>query len=180
MRLTNRDQKIKEFLEDIIVADTKTLAALFFDGKLRTAQKRLKILVDNNYIKCFRTDILSSNIFYSKTKPKNWKHKILFSRFLGILKENNIEIIKYKTPFIVGDIIADGFLCLKVNEEIKIFFLEVELTKYFNTDKYIDLYYSRKWKEKIPLFPPIIVITNKKIKYENPLKVIKIDLDKIR
>ena len=45
--ITDRDMKIKEFLKEVGVADTRTLSTLFFPNTtMRNAQKRLKQLVD--------------------------------------------------------------------------------------------------------------------------------------
>lgn len=170
--ITERDKKIKEFLEDVQIADTKTLSILFFSNTtLRNCQKRLKQLVDHKYIKCYRENVLSQNIYYSKYKPKNIKHKIVFSQLLGRLKEEGIEILKYRCPFHIGDVIADGLIVIKKNNEIKIYFVEGERTKNLNINKYLDLYYSRKYKDIFPIMPGILVITDKKITKNNVLNI---------
>lgn len=169
--ITQRDKQIKEFLEVVTIADTSTLTTLFFNNSLRTAQKRLKQLTDIKYIKCFRPSIIEQNIFYVKNRPKNYNHKIIFSKLLAKLKTEGIEVLKYKTPFIIGDIIADGLIVIKDNEKVKIYFVEGERTKQLNTNKYLDLYYSRKWKNFFPLMPSILVITDKPTKKNDVLKI---------
>lgn len=172
--LTERDKQIKEFLEEVTLADTKTLSILFFPNTtLRNCQKRLKQLVEDKYIKCYRENVLSQNIYYSKYKPKNIIHKIIFSQLLAQLKLNNIEVLKYRTPFLIGDVIADGLIVIKVNNEVKIYFVEAERTKKLNVDKYLDLYYSRKWKESFPVMPSILCITDKKFNTDHKILNIK-------
>lgn len=176
IQITERDKKIKKFLEDVQIADTKTLSILFFSNtSLRNCQKRLKQLVEIKYIKCYRENVLSQNIYYSKYKPKNIKHKIIFSQLLGRLKEEGIEILKYRCPFPIGDVIADGLIVIKKNNIVKVYFVEVERTKKLNTTKYEGLYYSRKWKEIFPIMPSILVITDKKIEIDNKI----LDINKI-
>lgn len=183
IKLTERDIMIKEFLKDVVVANTDTLHKIFFkEASLRTCQSRLKMLVDYRYIKVFRENILSQNVYYLNKKPSSYKHKIIFSQLLGKLHEINVDVIKYVTPLKVGNLIADGFIAINVNGENKIYFVEVELTKYFDLDKYLDLYYSRKYKEKFPVMPSILVITDKKVKMDNKLdiKICKLDLSNLK
>ena len=177
MIITDRDRKIKEFLKEVGVADTKTISILFFNDGIRRCQQRLKILTDHNYINFFREGIPGQNIFYTGRKPKNWKHKIIFSQLLAQLKSQNIKILKYRTPLKVGPVIADGFIAVNDKGENKIYLVEVERTKLFNINKYIDLYYSRKWKELFPVFPGILVITNKKVEKYNKFNIITCKLD---
>ena len=169
--ITDRDIQIINFLKEVNVADTKTIAILFFNGGIRRAQQRLKILCDNNHIKVFRDTSITQNVFYVGRKPKNWKHKIVFSQLLAQLKLNNITILKYRTPFKIDQVIADGFIAININGKNKIYLVEVERTKSFNTNKYLELYYSRKWKELFPVFPSILVITDKTIKTHNRLDI---------
>lgn len=176
MKVTERDIKILEFLKEVNIADTKTLSILFFNGSLRRCNQRLKILKDHKKIKCFRENVLSPNIYYVGRKPANWKHKIVFSQLLGVLQLNNIKILKYRTPFICGNIIADGFIAINVDGINRIYFVEVERTKKLNTDKYIDLYYSRKWKEFFPVMPSILCISDKKVRDSSVLDIRNINL----
>ena len=184
---TDRDKMIKEFLEEVGVADTKTIHTLFFSNTtIRNAQKRLRQLTDTRFIKVYRENMLEQNVFYAKNKPKNIAHKKVFSRLLAELKQHDIEVLKYRTPFVLGDIIADGLVVLKANDIVKIYFIEVERTKKLDTDKYIDLYYSRKWKEVFPVMPSILCISDKNINTDhNVLDIVKVkfnleDLYKLR
>lgn len=160
--ITSRDEKIKNFLKEVTVADTKTLHILFFNGTtMRNAQKRLKQLVDIKYIKSYRENVISQNVYFIR-KPKNIPHKIKFSQLLAEIKQQNIELLKYKCPFVIENIIADGLIVIKDRGKVKIYFVEAERTKKLNIDKYMDLYYSRAYKEKFPVMPRILVISDKK------------------
>lgn len=182
--ITERDKNIKEFLEMVQIANTKTIHTLFFNNtSMRNCQKRLKQLVDIRFIKVYRENILEQNVYYSRYKPKNIKHKIVFSQLIAKLKQQNIEVLKYRTPFLLGDIIADGLIVLKLNNEVKIYFVEVERTKKLNVKKYEELYYKRIYKEKFPVMPDILCITDKKINTDHAtLKIItcKIDLNNLK
>ena len=77
----------------------------------------------------------------------------------------------------IGNVIADGFICINYNNDPRIFLVEVENSKYFTTSKYIELLQTKGYKEKFPIMPSIIVITDKKIKYDDRLDIIHLNTD---
>lgn len=177
VKLTDRDINLIEFLKENKVADTNTLSTIFFNSSLRSCQHRLKKLVDNGDIKAFRPDILSQNIYYVKKKPTSFKHALKVTQFIAELHKLGIEILKIKTPYKCGNMIADSLIICRINGDVKILWLEVELCKFFNISKYETMYYSRKWKEVLPTFGSIVVVTDKKVKTNNTFNIIKIKTD---
>ena len=183
IKIGRRDEEIKQFLEAVGVADTNTLANIYFNGGIRQTQKRTKQLVENGFIKCFRPSIFEQNIFYSKTKCKNYKHKIVFSQLIGELYRLNIEVLKYKTPYKINECIADGIVVIRIDNEVRIYYVEVELSKKLNTDKYLKLHYERAYKEAgLPFEPSILCITDKNINMDNTvldIRVINLKFDNL-
>lgn len=177
VKLTDRDINLIEFLKENKVADTNTLSTIFFNSSLRSCQHRLKKLVDNGDIKAFRPDILSQNIYYVKKKPTSFKHALKVTQFIAELHKLGIEILKIKTPYKCGNMIADSLIICRINGDVKIIWLEVELCKFFNISKYETMYYSRKWKEVLPTFGSIVVVTDKKVKTNNTFNITKIKTD---
>ena len=177
VKLQNRDLEIIDFLKNNKCADTMTLSHIFFNGSLRSCQHRLKKLTDNGDLKSFRENILSQNIYYVKKKPSSYKHALKVTQFISELYKLGIEVLKIKTPYAIGNMIADSLIVCRVNGDVKILWLEVELTKFFNLSKYEDLYYSRKWKELLPNFGSIVVVSDKKVKTNDKFNIIKIDTD---
>ena len=168
IKIMSRDIAIKEFLEEVGIADTETLHALFFKGtKIRNVQKRLKQLVDIKFIKVYRENMLSQNMYYTGKRPRNIAHKIVFSKLLAEITNRDIEILKYKCPYQLGNIIADGLIVVRDRGKVKIYFVEGERTKKLNINKYEELYYSRAWKEVFPTFPRILCISDKKQEIEH-------------
>lgn len=177
MIITDRDMKIKEFISEMGVVDTKTLSIIFFNSSLRSCQNRMKKLVDINYVKCFRENILSQNIYYINKKPKQWKHKIVCSQLIAYLIQQNVEILKARCPFKISNVIVDLLLVARINEELKIYYVEVERTKQLDIDKYLKLHYSRAYKNYFPFEPSILCITDKrKVPSEKALNIIKTDM----
>ena len=181
IKLTQRDNQIIQFLKEVSVADTKTLSVLFFNNGLRRCQQRLKLLCEYKYIKSFREDVHSQYVYYVGRKTKNWKHKIVFSQLLAALQLKGVSILKYKTPMKINDVIADGFIAVNVNGVNKIYFVEVDITKYFDLNKYMYLYFSDAWKQYFPVFPSILAISDKRIDTNDTLdiKTCRLDLSNI-
>lgn len=175
--LTERDEEIIQFLKDFKVATTTTISQIYFNSSIRPCQRRLKYLAEHGYIKSHQENVITEKIHYVKRKPINLKHALILSQFIAQLKINNIEILKYKVPYKISDVIADAFIAMRVNNQNYIYFVEVENTKKFDLNKYEKLYYSRSWKEMFPVFPSIIVITDKKINMNEKLNIIDIKLD---
>ena len=163
MKIQERDLQIIDFIKRVVVADTSTIHKIFFSNcSIRSCQKRLQKLEEGKYIKSFRETILDQKIFYINRKPSSYKHKIVFSKLIGEMTSQGIEIIKYKTPLKLHNIIADGFIIYKT-DTVKMAFVEVERCKNFNIKKYEDLYYSRAWRSNFEQFPGIIVASDKKV-----------------
>ena len=178
MKLMDRDKEIIEFVKTCGIVDTKTISKIYFNNGLRATQRRLKILSDNKYLKRVeKTEIGEQNLFYLGKKPKQIKHRLLFTKLIGELVDNGAEILKVRSAFKTGNLITDGLVGCKINGEFRMFFVEVDLTKYFKIKKYEELYYHREWKKLFPFFPEILAITDKKVEEsENKnIKITKID-----
>ena len=176
MVITDRDMKIKEFIIEMGVCDTKTLSILFFNGSLRSCQSRMKKLTEINYVKCFRENIASQNIFYVNKKIINWKHKIVCSQLIACLKQNDVEILKARCPFKIDAVIVDMLLVVRIDDKVKIFYVEVERTKKLDVEKYLKLHYKRAYKNYFPYEPSILCITDRKMNTNNNvLEIIKCD-----
>lgn len=182
VRITDRDKEIKEFLREVIVADTETIHNIFFkDASDRVCQARLRALENNNFIKSFRPDILSQKIWYISKKPSSYIHKIAFSQLIGKLHEQNVKVLKYRTPFKLGDgkgsVIADGFIAINKEGINKIYLVEVDRCKKFDIDKYLDCIDRKLYKEKFPIMPSILSITDKQVKKDKKLDIKTCKLD---
>ena len=169
MKLMSRDEKIVSFIKAVKCADAESLSKIYFNGSLRSAQKRLKILTDCGYINRWRKDHWSEYIYFHKNKPKQIEHNIHLSKLIAKLKEDGVEILKVKGSTKVGDVITDGIVAVKKDGFIKIYFIEIEKHYRIETiDKYKRLYKDDKWKDYGFRFPPsLIIICNKNIDTNN-------------
>lgn len=175
--ITDRDKQVLQFLEDFKIAYTSTISIMFFNNNLRVTQRRLKFLREHGYIKSQQQHMGEEYIHYIKRAPKQLKHSLILSKFMGELKGHGIEILKYKVSYKLENVIADCFLAIRYIDKNYIYFIEVENCKSFNLDKYEELYYNRSWREVFPVFPSIIVISNRAVKKSNSFNVIDTKLD---
>lgn len=178
MLLTKRDDEIRDFLKEVSIADTSTINTLFFNNSLRSCQRRLKQLTDYKYIKRLDRVYLNQEYLYYVSKiPQQLEHKLIFSQFLGKLKSLGAEIIKYRATFKVAGIIPDGFIAFTYNNRNYITLVEIERTKDFNIDKYLDAINTEEFKRTFPVIPFITVISNKIVGPSNKLDIVNVKLD---
>ena len=178
MLLTKRDDEIRDFLKEVSIADTSTINTLFFNGSIRSCQRRLKQLTEYKFIKRLdRVYLNQEYLYYVNKMPTQLEHKLIFSQFLGKLKELGADIIKYRPMFKVCNIIPDGFVAFTYNNRNYITLVEIERTKDFNIDKYLDIINTEEFKNTFPITPFITVISNKEVKSNKKLDIVNVKLD---
>ena len=175
--LTDRDQQILDFLNDYKCASTSTLANIFFKGSKRPCSRRLQQLREHGFIKSSQEFVCLEQIHYTNKKPTQLKHSTILTNFIGMLYKSDIEILKDKVEFKIDNIRSDLLLVCNVNGKTKIYFVEVCNTKKFDVKKYIKLKESNNWRKIFPVFPQILVISNKPVDYNSKLDIIELDLD---
>ena len=175
--LTERDNNILEFLQIYKCATTSTLANIFFNGSKRPCSRRLKHLREHGFINSSQEFVCLEQIHYLNKKPTQLKHSTILTNFIGLLYLNNVEVLKTKVEYSIEHLRSDMLLVCKINEKTQIFFIEVCNTKKFDIKKYIKLKESLKWKNTFPIFPNIIVISNKPVDNHKSLNIITLDLD---
>ena len=174
--LTERDKQIIDFLSEYKCATTSTLAIIFFKGSKRPTTRRLKLLREHGLINSAQEFVCLEQIHKINKKPKQIKHTIIETNFISKLYENKIEILKLKKEFKIGNVRSDLILVCKMNNKALIYFIEVCNTKPFDTNKYIRLKDSNYWKEYFPVFPSIIVISDKPVIDSKHLNILHLNL----
>lgn len=170
--LTERDNQIIDFLNQYKCATTSTISDLFFNGSRRPTTRRLKHLKEHGFIKSSQEFVSVEQVHYINKKPSQLKHSCICSQFVSKMKlENNI--IKEKIEFKIGNVRADILL---ITDTPKIYLIEVCNTKPFDLNKYIKLKRSMVWKDVFPVFPDIIVISDKTFKKSKELNIIHYNL----
>lgn len=170
--LTERDNQIIEFLNNYKCATTSTISKLFFNDSLRPCNRRLKHLREHGLIKSSQEYVSTEKVHYINKKPTQLKHSCICSEFACKMKlENNI--LKEKIEYKIGNVRADLLL---INDKPEIYLIEVCNTKPFDLNKYIKLKHSLEWKKVFPVFPIIIVISDKPVKKSKELNIIHYNL----
>lgn len=171
--LTDRDNQIIDFLTNYKCATTSTISNLFFNGSRRPTTRRLKHLKEHGFIKSSQEYVSVEQVHYINKKPTQLKHSCICSEFATLMKiENNI--VKEKIEFKIGNVRSDLLL---ITNYPKIYLIEICNTKPFDVNKYIKLKRSMQWKKVFPIFPDIIVISDKKVSLNNELNIIVYDLN---
>ena len=178
MKLTKRDDEILEFIKAVSVADTTTLNEIFFNGSTRACQRRMKLLTDAKLVKRLERKYLNQEyVYYISRMPKQLEHKLLLSKLIGKMHNVGAEIIKVKSPFCVGNIIADGFVVYKLDNRVRMALIEVERSKEFDKDKYIEIVNVKEFKDMFPVRPLIIVLSDNQPVDMELFKIINIKTD---
>ena len=187
IRLTNRDKQFIKFMSETnLVFTNQQIGNIFYKGgneksSYMIANRRLRKLYKDGYIKKIKGNIGEKDIYYHKKKPKEIKHKLIMSEFISKLSLNGVKILKIYTEFqgFKNDykIIPDLFLIVEYYEHKYIFIVEVDITKEFsNIDKYnilVDDARKRKCKDIIYPFLIISICDKKPIKNDscNPFNI---------
>lgn len=170
--LTERDNQIIDFLNNYKCATTSTISKLFFNDSLRPCNRRLKHLREHGFIKSSQEYVSTEKIHYINKKPTQLKHSCICSQFACMMKLNE-NIIKEKIEFKIGNVRSD---LLMITDKPEIYLIEICNTNPFDLNKYVKLKRSLVWRELFPVFPDIIVISDKPVKKSNELNIIHYNL----
>ena len=165
MRLMQRDESIIDFIKNIGVVETNVISELFFNGSLRSCQKRLTLLYECGYIKRTRKDIYSSYIYYLGKQKKQMDHNLYLSHLYLQLIKRDYEILKYKGATKLNNVICDGiFIIRKKDGAIFILLLEIEKQlQPITLQKYCKLYSNKDAFTALgfPIAPKVLLLSNK-------------------
>lgn len=176
--ITKRDRLMLNYLAYYKCAHTSSLTMFYKD--LRTAQRRLKILYDSKEIGRCRDNINQEYVYYL-TKPKQLRHSVLLTDFLREFSRI-VDVKSCKPEVTIGNLRADAIVGFVRNGKLRTAFVEIQISNTaLDVQKYEKLYYSKLWESKLPEWPLIIAVTDRKIP-KTELKVMQIreDLSNIK
>ncbi len=174
MVVTERDRKVITFIDEFKVATTDTIHELFYPS-LKIAQRRLRLLTENNLLKRDR-DHFTAQYYYYTNKPRQLRHCLLLTDFYRELNKR-VKIKLFRKEFPIEDIRPDGFVVYEVNGQNYIACVEIELSNIPDIGKYERLYKGESYKKYFNgVFPLIYYVTNKDIP-GTTLKIIQVNED---
>ncbi|SHH05616.1 replication-relaxation family protein [Tepidibacter thalassicus] len=180
-KIQDRDLKVINFIEKVGVATTNQIYQMFFSNRTdRVCYRRLNRLVQEKKLKRFRENQISEYKYYIKKKPVNIRHGVLRTEFyVQLSKLFNIK--HFKKEFEINNIRSDALFGIENKKTQKKFllFLEVEISNNNlkkKLKKYEGLKISKKYKGKLPVFPILIILSNKQ-KIDTKLNYIQIKTD---
>lgn len=158
--ITERDYEVIEFLKTYRVASTDTIAELFYNGKLRTAQHRLKVLSEKKQIRRSREAITNQYVYFIN-KPSQLRHSLLITDFYRELHKYSSSVVFFtREPDICGKR-PDAIFGYRMNSNEYLGLLEVEISnKGFDSEKYS----NAKFINFFPVSPKLFVVSNQKKK----------------
>lgn len=159
--LTERDQKVIDFLVEFKAARTSVIVQLFYTS-YRVAMRRLAALANDKELKRERDSDKGEYIYYVK-KPKHLRHALILTDVYALLARQ-VDIHSFIIEPTIEDVRPDALVDYEDSGKKKLAFIEVELSnKGFDMAKYEHLYNSGAWQAHFPVFPKIIAVTNKKM-----------------
>ncbi|WP_231293878.1 MULTISPECIES: replication-relaxation family protein [Thermoanaerobacterium] len=176
--LTERDQKIIQFIETVGVASIKQIQKVFFKSKqgAEISRRRMNEIIKYSKVKRSRNSFANEYVYYINSY-KYLNHALAVTDFYIKLLEYGGEIKIFNREFKINNSRSDAFIRYHLKDKAYLFFLEVHFSNAFNMQKYIDIYNSREWVI-LGTFPRLVIYTDKDIKIgEVPFKVFIIKKD---
>lgn len=180
MLVTERDQRIVDFLDTMKVAKSSQIQRIFFRGSSQAkilCNRRMLRMYKGKVVKRDRAFINTEFIYYRK-KIAQVDHSLYVTEFYAQLTGLNGEVIVYEVEKDFDIMRPDAAIDYLYKGKVYQLFLEVHLsTLPFNQQKYEDFYSTGRWRNNYDVFPRIIVVTDRNLQFkESKLKFIKLPL----
>ena len=171
--ITSRDFNVIEFVKEVKVASTSTVAQLFFPS-IRTAEIRLKEICNANLLKRSR-DCVSNEYVYFSARPKQFRHSLLVSDFYRELSKVSV-VHGFRIEPTYENMRPDAVFGFQIGEKKYLGLLEVEISnKGLDLFKYNKLYSNDNFKKFFPTMPVIFIVSDLKSVPPTPYKAVLVD-----
>jgi hypothetical protein len=165
--LQSREQQLLDFIETFQAASASQLQQLFYtgmkpDSARKKAQARLKMLHDNGYLKRARSDLNSEYIYFQK-KTQFIQHQLLLVDVYLVFSRMKGKLIEFSPEVVMGDIRPDAKIIFDDGQLTHFILVEIHRSNTFNQEKYEQFYLTKAWKLYFPVFPKILIVSNKRI-----------------
>lgn len=160
---TERDRKIVRFVEDFGVVTTSQVYKLFFDDlAFRNCQLRLSLLTERGKLKRERASINKDYAYFMNTIPSQSEHHYVRAEFY-IEASKKLCLVDFIPEYKCGGLRSDAYFEFEYDGLCFGAFLEVQLSSGFDQNKYEKFYASGTWHGLWDGFPPVVVVTNRRI-----------------
>ena len=176
MNITSRDRAVIEFITEFKVANTSTIAEVFFPSKI-SCYRRLQVLTNCKELKRIRDNINSEYVYFKKC-PKQFRHSLLVTDFYRELYKKS-DIVSFKIEPSMGSIRPDAVFGYTYHCKTYVGLLEVEISnKGFNFGKYEKFYSSGEYKSYLPVMPTVFIVGDKvKLPEQSDINYVVIQTD---
>lgn len=183
--MQDRDLKILEFLNKVRVATREQVQGLIFENvHQNVSMRRLKYLVDNDYLKrsYFNLDGHKNvYVYYMDRKPSKRliKHDLIITDFAIRLMKEGYNIIEFEKSIVIGPVIPDAYIKIEKDNKYKSLLLEVQLSKHDCLKKYYNFKKTVLEYTNWDSMPRLFIITNNKLEKTKlqDIKVLVYDLN---
>lgn len=162
--LTERDKAIIEFISNC-PSRSDIICETFFKNSLVCCQKRLKLLVEYDFLKRDREFTSQHYIYYTKKRPRQIEHTLQISKYYSKLLLEGKNVVKFSINRPISQkLITDAIIAIQERDKIKMYLLEVEISSNNvnpKLQKYQSFYESGEVVNVFSCEPEIIFITNK-------------------
>ncbi len=125
-------------------------------------------IVKDSDIKREKDPLTGQYIYF--TKKAQLQHKLLRTEFYCRLLNGPGRLLQFEPEYTIDNVRADAFAAYEYKGKGYLMFVEVQLCNSpVDIAKYERLYYSRNWK--FPVFPRLVVVTDKKVENNSRLTV---------
>ena len=162
--ITPRDFDVVEFVKEVKVASTSTVAQLFFPS-IRTAEIRLNVICNANLLKRSRDNVSNEYVYYS-SRPKQFYREL-----------SKIAVVHgFKIEPTYDDMRPDAVFGFQIGEKKYLGLLEVEISnKGLDLFKYNKLFANENYKKFFPTMPIIFVVSDLKSIPGTPYRTVLVD-----
>jgi hypothetical protein len=169
--LTSRDRRIIRFINDFRLASASQIHTLFFTSLTqRRCQQRLNILTRQRHLSRWRGHINDEYLYFVGKKPKEVEH--MLQRVDAYIQLNDrYQLTEFVPEFSFCGIRADAYFEVWQNGYVIPYFLEVQRSPYFNTEKYMRPYLNDSWADRWSVFPEVIIISDLKLRIDQRLPI---------
>ena len=159
------DLYILDFVDEFGGITIEQAKLMFYNTKYGydTAKRRLKKLVEENYLKVAKDFLTQKNVYYSIRKPSS--HKIILLDLYSKLSSlTETEVIYFEPEYTIQNKRADAMLVIKSSGVAKMLLVEVDINNKTKEDKYLNIYNSGELQSKYGAFPLIVIIEKQSIR----------------
>lgn len=171
--ITARDIQIVRWIDETVgVATCAQVGKVFFPQQKSAdvlTRKRMKVIADAGLVKRFKPELCGPYVYYKGRQPGIADHQLTVTEVYTRLAALPGKIATWEKEPVFGSLRPDAFCEIVRGSLHYLYCIEVERMtgNPLNQAKYESYYASGEWRKRWPMFPRVLVVTDKKVKIES-------------